>query len=86
MGFPLYFQIRLCQWEGVILEIQFGVIIVFSHFPQLGPLGRVGLVVTKSVCVLFVCLSPSNAIFLRGRTGAEHASFVDWCDLDLNLE
>ena len=52
------------------------------RFHQLGPLGRVGLVVAMSVC-LFTCLSPSHAIFLRGRTSAERASFVDWCDLDL---
>ena len=55
-------------------------------FHQLGPLGRVGLVVAKSVSVLSVCLTPSHAIFLRGRTGAERASSVDWCDLDLNLD
>ena len=24
--------------------------------------------------------------FLRGRTGAERASCVDWCDLDLDLD
>ena len=49
-------------------------------FHQLGPPGRVGLVVAMSVCC---CLSPSHVIFLRGRTGAVRASFVDWCDLDL---
>ena len=39
-----------------------------------------------SVC-LFVCLmSPFHVIFLRGRTGAERASSVDWCDLNLDLE
>ena len=32
---------------------------------QLGPLGRVRLVVAKSVCVLFACMSPSHAIFFR---------------------
>ena len=32
-------------------------------FHQLGSLGRVGLVVPKSVCVLSVCLSPSHANF-----------------------
>ena len=53
------------------------------HFHQLGPLGRVGLVVAMSVSCI---LSPSQAIFLRGRTGAEHASSVAWCDLDLDLE
>ena len=41
---------------------------------------------SHKVC-LFVCLlSPSHAIFLRGRTGAERASSVDWCDLDLDLD
>ena len=61
---------------------------LLKHFHQLGPLGRFGLVVAKSVCVLFVCvlfvcLSPSHAIFLCGRTSAERASFVDWCGLIL---
>ena len=51
-------------------------------FHQLGPLGRV---VAMSVC-LCVCLSPSHAIFLRGLTGADCASSVDWCDLDLDLD
>ena len=46
-------------------------------FHQLGPLGRVGV---------FTCLSPSHAIFLCGRIGAERALSVDWCDLDLDLE
>ena len=55
-------------------------------FHQLGPLGRVGLVVAKSVSVLSVCLSPSHAIFLRGRTGAERAFSVDWCNLNLKLD
>ena len=60
-------------------------------FHQLGPLGRVGLGVAKSVCV-FVCLSPSHGIFF---------AWSDWCgaclvrglvrvdldlDLDLNLD
>ena len=35
------------------------------NFHQLGPLGRVGLVVDMSVC-LFVSLSPSHAIFFLG--------------------
>ena len=38
------------------------------HFHQLGLLGRVGLVVTESVCVFVcvcVCLSPSHAIFFK---------------------
>ena len=48
------------------------------------------LVVAKSVCVLFVCvlfvsLSPSPAIFVCGQTGAERASSVDWCGLILIL-
>ena len=55
-------------------------------FHQLGPLGRVGLVVVKSVSVLSVCLSHSHAIFFRGRTGAERASSVDWCNLNLKLD
>ena len=33
-------------------------------FHQLGPLGPVGLVVAKCVCV-FVCLAPSHAIFFQ---------------------
>ena len=61
-----------------------------TYFHQLGPLGRVGLVVAMCVCLylcFFVCLmSPFHVIFLRGRTGAERALSVDWCDLDLNLE
>ena len=32
MDFPLYFQIRLDQWEGVILEIPYGLFGVFSPF------------------------------------------------------
>ena len=58
------------------------------HFHPLGPLGRVGLVVAMSVCLLllFVCSSHSHAIFLRGRTCAERALSVDWCDLDLDLD
>ena len=57
------------------------------HFHQLGPLSRVGLVVAMSVR-LSVCLlmSPSHAIFVRGRTGAERALSLDWCDLNLNLD
>ena len=31
-------------------------------------------------------LSPSHAICLRGRTGAERASSLDWCNLNLNLD
>ena len=58
----------------------------YIYFHQLGPLGRVGLAITKSVCLsVFLLLSPSHAIFLRGRTGAERASSVDWCNLNLNL-
>ena len=53
------------------------------YFHQLGPLGRVGLIVAKSVCSLFLCLSLSHAIFLHGRTGADRAWSVDWCDLNL---
>ena len=52
-------------------------------------MGRVGLGVVMCVCLsvcLFVCLmSPFHVIFLHGRTGAEGASSVDWCNLDLNL-
>ena len=56
-------------------------------FHQLGPLGQVNLIVTKSFSVLLsVCLSPSHAIFLRGRTGAERSSSVDLCDLDLDID
>ena len=57
-----------------------------ANFHQLGPLGQVGLVVAKSVCVLFVFLSPSHVIFLLGRTGAERASSMEWCNIDLDLE
>ena len=57
---------------------------LFSPCQQLGPLGRVGLVVAMSVCCR-LCV-PFPCIFLRGRTGAERASSVDWCDLDLNLD
>ena len=33
---------------------------------------------------LFLCwMSPSHAIFLHGRTGADRAWSVDWCDLNL---
>ena len=36
---------------------------------------------------LFLCLmSPFHVIFSRGGTGAEHASSVDWCDLNLDLD
>ena len=39
------------------------------------------------LCVfVFVCLSPSHAIFLRGQTGAERALSVDLCNLDLDLD
>ena len=30
-------------------------------------------------------MSPFHVIFLRGRTGAERASSVDWCNLNLDL-
>ena len=53
---------------------------VIKDFHQLG---RVGLVVAMSMCC---CLSPSHAIFLRGRTGADRALSVDWYDLDLDIE
>ena len=56
------------------------------HFHQLGPLGRVVLVVAKSVC-LSVCLFvpfPCD-FFLRGWTCAEPASSVDWCKSCLAL-
>ena len=36
---------------------------------------------------LFVSLmSPFHVILLRGRTGAERASSVDWGDLNLDLD
>ena len=50
-----------------------------AYFHQHGPLGQVGLVVTKSVCLSVCLLSPSHAIFCvvglvqsvpRPRTGA----------------
>ena len=69
------------HWEGSALQP------AQQAFHQLGPLVRVGLVVAMCVCFsvcLFVCLmSPFHVIFLRGWTGAEDASSVDWCDLDL---
>ena len=55
-------------------------------FHQLGPLGRVGLVVAMCVCFFVSLMSPFHVIFLRGPTGAERALSVDWCDLDLNLD
>ena len=66
------------------------------HFHQLGPLGRDDLVVAMffsssvflfvfSVCLFVSLMSPFHVIFLRGRTGAECASSVDWCNLNLNL-
>ena len=33
----------------------------------------------------FVCPLPIQ-FFLRDRTGAERASSMDWCNLDLNLD
>ena len=62
-------------------------IFLTPFFHQLGPLGRVGLVVAMCVCI-FVCFSDVlfSCDFLCGRTGAERASSVDWCDLDLDLE
>ena len=62
-------------------------IIFFLH--QLGPLGPVGLVVAKSVCfcvVIGVFVPFPCDFFLRGLTGAERASSVDWCNLGLDLE
>ena len=38
------------------------------------------------VLVFVSLMSPFHVIFLRGRTGAERASSVDWCDLDLDLD
>ena len=62
---------------------------ILKNFHQLGLLGRVGLVVAMCVCFylcFFVCLmSPFHVTFLRGRTGAERASSVNWFDLDLDL-
>ena len=56
------------------------------NFHQLGPLGRVGLVVDMCVCFSVSLMSPFHVIFVRGRTGAERASGVDWCKLHLDLE
>ena len=51
---------------------------------------RPGLVVAMCVCMsvcLFVCLmSPFHIIFLRGRTSAERALSMDWCNLDLDQD
>ena len=79
----LYFSFLLCFLHSTLVLFSLG-------FHQLCPLGRVCLVVAMcvslSVC-LFVCLmSHFHVIFLRGRTGAERALSVDWCDLDLDLE
>ena len=54
------------------------------NFHQLGPLGQVCLVVAKSFCVFVCCVFvPFPCDFLRGRTGAERALSVDWCNIDL---
>ena len=50
----------------------------FCHdFHRIGPLGRFGLVVAMSVR-LFVCLSPSHAIFCVCGLGMRPSS-MDWC-------
>ena len=58
----------LCtMWKTVLLALWFIVIIPIHevfYFHQLGPLGRVGLVVEYSVC-LFICVSPFHAIFFE---------------------
>ena len=42
MDFPLYFKIMLGQWEGVILDMQYGLFRVFSQFlPKLDGVGPV---------------------------------------------
>ena len=59
MDFPLYFQIRLGQWEGLILEIPYGVFRVFSPFSMHRPSGPM-LFISRNVCLsvrLYVCLS-----------------------------
>ena len=38
-----------------------------------------------SILLPYHCPLPMQ-FSLRGRTGAERASSVDWCDLDLNLD
>ena len=52
-------------FQGPVLYAREKKLLGVQIFHQLGPLGRVGLVVAKSVCVLFVCLSPSHAIFFE---------------------
>ena len=42
--------------------------------------------VCLSVCLRVCLMSPFHVIILRGRTGAERASSVDWCDLDLDID
>ena len=72
--------VRVCLWASLCK----------GTFHQLRPFGRVGLVVAMCVCLSVcssVCLMSSfHVIFLRGRTGAESALSVDWCDLDLDLD
>ena len=38
------------------------------------------------VCFFVSLMSPFHVIFFCGPTGADRASSVDWCDLDLDLE
>ena len=57
-----------------------------ADFHQLGPLGLVGLVVAMSLCVSVCLFVPFPWDFLCCRTGAERASSVDLCDLDLDLD
>ena len=77
----------LCVWRGPLLALptHYDFFCIFTN-----PMGRVGLVVAMCVC-FSVCpwvslMSPFHVIFLRGWTGADHASSVDWCNLDFDLD
>ena len=57
-----------CAYNSIVSKTNPIIWVLFKtppRFHQLGPLGQVGLVVDMSVC-LFVCVSPSDAIFYRG--------------------
>ena len=56
----LYITLRMIQ---IALGYSFQSDPLNIYFHQLGPLARVGLVVAKSVFVLFVCLSPFPFVF-----------------------
>ena len=55
-----------------------------NKFHQLGPLGRVGLVVAMSVCCILSV--PFPCIFFEWSDWCRAASSVDWCHLNLDLD